>query len=117
MKSSILRLFLVPGICAFSICSGVIFAQTDPQNVPQPPPAELKKFDPFLGKYQVSGDFANLPWTGTIELKKAIKGWYIEKIILVKTEGIDRELHICHLGQERSNDRRCGLFQTGWDQS
>ena len=49
MKSSLLRLFLVPGICAFSICSGVCFTQTDPKNVPQPPTAELKKFDPFPG--------------------------------------------------------------------
>jgi hypothetical protein len=53
-----------------AICS----PQTDPKNVPQPPTTELKKFDPFLGKYQVSGDFANLPWTGTLELKKVIKG-------------------------------------------
>ena len=36
------------------------FSQTNPKNVPQPPTDELKKFDPFLGKYNVSGDFANL---------------------------------------------------------
>jgi hypothetical protein len=39
------------------------FPQTDPKNVPQPPTAELAKFDPFLGKYEVSGEFGNLPWT------------------------------------------------------
>src|SRR5713226_4135316 len=70
-------------LCA--ICS----PQTDPKNVPQPPTAELRKFDPFLGKFQVSGDYSNLLWTGTLELKKVIKGWYIEQTIFVKTEGID----------------------------
>src|SRR5216683_6884643 len=94
MKSSILRLLLVAGMCVPTICPGVCFAQTDPNNVPQPPTAQLRKFDPFLGKYQVSGDFANLPWSGTLEFKPAIKGWYIEQVILVKTEGIDREFRI-----------------------
>jgi hypothetical protein len=80
-------------IALFAVCA-VCFPQTDPKNVPQPPTAELRKFDPFLGKYQVSGDFANVPWTGTLELKKVIKGWYIEQIIVIKTEGIDREFWI-----------------------
>jgi len=51
------------------------FSQTNPKNVPQPPTDELKKFDPFLGKYNVTGDFANLQWAGTLELKRVVKGW------------------------------------------
>jgi hypothetical protein len=69
----------------------VCHAQTHPNDVPKPPTAELSKFDPFLGKYEVSGDFAGLPWAGTLELKRVIKGWYIEQIILIKSPGIDRE--------------------------
>ena len=42
-------------LCAVSL------GQTNPQNVPKPPNAELQKFEPFLGTYEVSGDFANLP--------------------------------------------------------
>ncbi len=32
----------------------VSFGQTNPQNVPRPPKAELQEFEPFLGIYQVS---------------------------------------------------------------
>ncbi len=41
-------------------------------------PAELKQFDPFLGKFNVSGKFAKLQRIGTLELKRAIKGWYFD---------------------------------------
>jgi hypothetical protein len=112
MKSSILRLLLVAGMCVPTICPGVCFAQTDPNNVPQPPTAELRKFDPFLGKYQVSGDFANLPWSGTLEFKPAIKGWYIEQVILVKTEGIDREFRILATWDKNVQKYRLWGFQT-----
>jgi len=90
----------------------VCFAQTDPKNVPQPPTAELKKFDPFLGKFSVSGNFANLPWTGTLELKKVIKGWYIEQIILIKSEGIDREFRILATWDKNLRKYRLWGFQT-----
>lgn len=93
-------------LCA--ICS----PQTDPKNVPQPPTAELRKFDPFLGKFQVSGDYSNLPWTGTLELKKVIKGWYIEQTILVKTEGIDREFQILATWDKNAQKYRLWGFQT-----
>jgi hypothetical protein len=69
-------------------------SQTNPANVPKPPTAELAKFKPFLGKYDVSGDFAKLPWSGTLELSPAIKGWFVEQTILVKSEGIDREFRM-----------------------
>jgi len=108
MKSSILQLLLV----ASAVCSAVCFAQTDPKNVPQPPTAELRKFDPFLGKYQVSGEFANLPWAGTLELKTAIKGWYIEQVILVKTEGIDREFRILATWDKNAQKYHLWGFQT-----
>ena len=57
----------------------------------QTPTAQLAKFKPFLGKYDVSGDFAKLPWSGTLGLSPAIKGWFVEQTILVKSEDIDRE--------------------------
>jgi hypothetical protein len=98
-------------IALFAVCV-ICFPQTDPKNVPQPPTAELKKFDPFLGKYQVSGEFANLPWTGTLELKRVIKGWYIEQIILVKTEGIDREFRILATWDKNVQKYRLWGFQT-----
>jgi uncharacterized protein DUF4440 len=89
-----------------------LFPQTDPKNFPQPPTAELRRFDPFLGKFSLSGEFANLPWTGTLELKKVIKGWYIEQIILVKTEGIDREFRILATWDKKVQKYRLWGFQT-----
>jgi len=105
-----LRTFAIV-IALLAVC-GVCFSQTDPKKVPQPPTAELAKFDPFLGKYQVSGDFANLQWTGTLELKAAIKGWYIEQVILVKTEGIDREFRILATWDKNARKYRLWGFQT-----
>jgi len=79
--------------------SAICFSQTDPNNLPQPPVEELKKFQPFLGRYQhKNADFAELKWTGTMEIKKSIKGWYVEWIILNRTKGIDRELKVLMLG-------------------
>jgi len=100
---------MLSGILAVS---AICFAQTDPKNVPQPPTAELSKFDPFLGKYQVYGDFTSLPWAGTLELKRAIKGWYIEQIILVQTEGIDREFRILATWDKNVHKYRLWGFQT-----
>lgn len=88
------------------------FAQTDPKNLPQPPTAELRKFDPFLGKYEVSGDFANLRWKGTLELKRVIKGWYIQQTILIKSEGIDREFWVLATWDNKAQKYRLWGFQT-----
>lgn len=93
-------------ICAVSLC------QTNPHYVPQPPSAELQKFEPFLGKYEVSGDYANLPWTGTLELKKVIRGWYIEQIIQIKSPGIDREFWVLATWDKNTQKYRLWGFQT-----
>jgi hypothetical protein len=79
--------------CLIAAFTAVCPAQIDPNNVPKPPTAELKKFEPFLGKYNQTMDYAARKWSGTLEIKPAIKGWYVERIILTKTEGIDREFH------------------------
>lgn len=76
-----------------ALCTSTL-SQTNVKGVPQPPSAELQKFESFSGKYEVSGDYANLPWTGTLELKKAIKTWYVEPIIQVNLPGIDREFRV-----------------------
>jgi ketosteroid isomerase-like protein len=107
------RFLRIGAILSASLAVGVIcLAQTDPKSVPQPPTAELRKFDPFLGKYKVSGDFANLPWAWTLELKRAIKNWYIEQIILIKTEGIDREFRILATWDKNVQKYRLWGFQT-----
>jgi hypothetical protein len=90
------------------------FAQTDPKNVPQPPKAELNRFEPFLGKYAVTpSEYAGRTWTGTVEIKIAVKGWYIEWTNLVKTEGIDRELRMLMTWDKNANRYRIWRFSTG----
>jgi hypothetical protein len=86
------RLFLSV-LLTILLCALSATAQVNPNNVPKPPVAELKKFEPFLGKYNVTADYAKLKWSGTLEIKPAIKGWYIERTILIKTDDgkIDRE--------------------------
>lgn len=93
-------------LSTFMALLAVSLGQTNPQNVPQPPSVELQKFEPFLGNYEVSGDYTNLPWAGTLELKKVIKGWYIEQIIRIKSPGI---LGSGHLGQECSEVSIMGI--------
>jgi hypothetical protein len=102
------NVFLVLMIVLPTIC----FSQTDPKNVPQPPTVELKKFDPFLGRFNVSGEFAKLRWTGTLECKRAIKGWYVELTILIKTEGIDREFLTVTTWDKNAQKFRMWRFQT-----
>ena len=88
------------------------FAQTDPKNVPQPPTVELKKFDLFLGKYTVTSEYAGLKFSGTIEIKTAVKGWYVEWTNLVKSEGIDRELRMLMTWDKNAKKYRIWRFET-----
>ncbi len=94
-----------------AICT-VALGQTNPRNLPQPPKVELQKFEPFLGKYEVSGDYANLPWAGTLELKTVIKGWYIEQIIQITSPGIDREFWVLVTWDKNAQKYRLWGFQT-----
>ena len=103
LRRALFALLVLPSIC---------FSQTDPAHVPKPPTAELQKFEPFLGKYAVSGDFANLDWTGTLELAVAIKGWYVEQTILVKSKGIDREFRMLVTWDKAAQKYRAWRFQT-----
>ena len=96
-------------LCAFSAT-----AQTDPNNVPKPPTAELKKFEPFLGKYTVTSDYGGLKFSGTLEIKPVIKGWYIERTILGKNgDGrIDRELRLMITFDTSLKSYRLWRFET-----
>lgn len=98
-------------LLAFNFKTG---AQTDPNNVPKPPIAELKKFNPYLGSYTVTSDFAGQKWAGTLEWKPAIKNWYLQSTILLKdaTKKIDRELRIMMTWDERLRKYRLWRFQT-----
>ena len=108
MKQSGLRIAAIPLLITASASS----AQIDPNNVPKPPTAALSKFDPFLGRYEVSGDFAKLPWAGTLEWTKVINGWYAEQIIRIKSGPINREFWILTTWDNSAHKYRAWGFQT-----
>lgn len=89
-------------------------AQTDPNNVPKPPIAELKKFNPFLGMYNVTSDYAGLKFKSTLEWKPAIKNWYLQSTIQLQDESkrIDRELRIMMTWDAELKKFRLWRFQT-----
>ena len=107
------RIFLLM-LLTILLCACSATAQVDPNNVPKPPTAELKKFEPFLGKYNVTADYARLKWSGTLEITPAVKGWYIERAILIKTDDgkIDRELRLMITFDKRLKSYRMWRFDT-----
>lgn len=101
----------------------VCWAQTH-SNAPQlrepgsPPTTELAKFEPFLGLYEFSGDFASHPYRGTLEIKPAVKGWYVEWIINVhsvreKDPDVDRQLRMLTTWDRLAKQYRIWRFETG----
>lgn len=67
-------------------------ARTDPRRIP--PAAQLGLLKPFLGEYEVTMTQQNRVLTGTMEIKTAINGFYIERTNITKsTDGaIDSEI-------------------------
>jgi hypothetical protein len=103
-------LFLII-ILTLSIKSG---AQTEVVNVPRQSLAELKKFNPYLGMYNVNGEWQGSKFTGTFEWKPAIKNWYLESTIQVQDESkkMDRELRIMMTWDAKLQKYRLWRFQT-----
>jgi hypothetical protein len=90
------------------------WAQTDRNNFPKPPIAELKKFNPYHGMYSVTSDYAGRKFKGTLEWKPAIKNWYLQSTIQLQDESkkIDRELRIMMTWDARLQKYRLWRFQT-----
>ena len=89
-------------------------AQTDTNNIPKPPLTELKKFNPYLGMYNVTSEFMGRKFQGTLEWKPAIKNWYLQSTIQLQDESkkIDRELRIMMTWDSELQKYRLWRFQT-----
>lgn len=89
-------------------------AQIDTTSVPQPPAAELAVFEPFFGKWEHAGDYymGVGPWQGTLEMRPAIKGWYVEGVIETRYGPIDRELRTLTTWDARLRRYRTWRFET-----
>lgn len=88
-------------------------AQTDARDVPKPPTAELEKFRPYFGLYELTGDFAGLEWSGTLEISPAVKGWYVEWLIDIHHgQAIDRQLRMLITWDPTLEKYRVWRFET-----
>ncbi len=73
-----------------AVCAHLCFAQDSSKNADGfSPPPELKRFEPFLGRYSTALDWpsGNFKWEGSFELAYAIKGWYIESNLIKESAG------------------------------
>jgi hypothetical protein len=59
-------------------------------------------------------NYAGIKWTGTMEIKPIIKGWYVDWTILTKSEDnkIDREYHMLVTFDTAMNKYRIWRFET-----
>jgi hypothetical protein len=78
------------------------------------PPSELKRFEPFLGRYNAAVDWPgrNLKWEGTLEISKAIKGWYIESNLIKESAGPHRQWRLLVTWDNNNNRYRVWRFET-----
>ncbi len=75
---------------------------TPPPSAP-PPTDALAVFKPYLGFYEFGGDFSGETYQGTLEVKPAVNGWYVEWIITINAGD-----------QHRTYDRQLRMLTT-WD--
>lgn len=89
-------------------------AQTDSSKISQPPLAELQKFSPYLGTYNVTCDWSGTKWKGSFEWKPAIKNWYLQSTMTLQeeTKKTDRELRVMMTWDDQLQKYRLWRFQT-----
>jgi hypothetical protein len=89
-------------------------AQVDPENPPEPPTGQLAALEPFLGFYTHTDQrFAGVgPFNGTVEVKPAVKGWYVEWVIDTHHRAIDRQNRMIMTWDEKLGRYRVWRFET-----
>jgi hypothetical protein len=105
-------LVLSRAILAALLLPAIGSAQTDPDNVPQPPSTELARLSPFLGSYSVTSEYVDQEWFGSLDLRPAVKGWYVEWEINVHSGPIDRQLRMMITWDRDAEAYRIWRFET-----
>jgi hypothetical protein len=108
---------LRPGIrCGLLLLAMVrpSFAQSDTTNIPLPPAAELAALQPFFGAYEHDDNYweGMGPFRGTLEVRPAVKGWYVEWIINTQYGPIDRQLRMLITWDRELGHYRVWRFET-----
>lgn len=87
-------------------------AQVDPNNIPEPPTSELARLQPFLGTYSVTGSYLGRDWAGSLDVRPAVKGWYVEWEFNVHSGPIDRQLRTLMTWDQEADQYRIWRFAT-----
>lgn len=101
-------------ILAAAVAAAEAHAQTDPENPPEPPTERLAALQPFLGLYvHTDQDWAGVgAFSGTLEVRPAVKGWYVEWIIDTHHRTIDRQLRMIMTWDPELQRYRVWRFET-----
>ena len=82
-------------LCALILLAGgsEVRAQADTTSFPAPPVEKLSALRPFLGLYVHTDNYweDTGPWRGTLEVRPALKGWYVEFVVDTHFGPIDRQ--------------------------
>jgi hypothetical protein len=87
-------------------------AQADTSNIPQPPSRELMRFQRFMGSYTLTGHYLGLDWRGSLDVRPAVKGWYVEWEINAHSGPIDRQLRMMVTWDPQLERYRMWRFET-----
>lgn len=96
------------------LIAGPATAQTDTTNVPLPPAERLAELESFFGFYaHTDNEWMGIgPFRGTLEVRPAIKGWYVEWIINTRHGPIDRQLRMLTTWDDQLGHYRVWRFET-----
>jgi hypothetical protein len=108
-------LFLI--VLCLLLTASTASAQARSGESASPPTEALAPFAPFLGLYTFAGDWEGEPYWGTLEIKPAVKGWYVEWIINVhavrEEDGpLDRQLRMLTTWDRFAEQYRIWRFET-----
>lgn len=86
----------------------------DTTAIPHPPVAELARLAPFFGAYSHDDNtwMGAGPFRGTLDVRPAVKGWYVEWIINTHYGPIDRQLRMLVTWDESLDRYRIWRFET-----
>ena len=92
-------------------------AKRDSNTRATPPTDALAPFEPFIGLYEFAGEWEGAPYRGTLEVKPAVKGWYVEWVINVHSvresdPPIDRQLRMLTSWDRFAEQYRIWRFET-----
>lgn len=107
---------------ALSIAAVALALVTGPAGVvaaqDAPPVEQLAQLRPYLGMYRhadqtwITDQPGQGPWRGTLEVKPALKGWFVEWVINTQSGPIDRQLRMLMTWDAAAGEYRVWRFAT-----